>query len=209
MPQVQPSIAAALQLESSDVQVTMSNQQEQHEQEDSRLVLAVTVRVSDCSDASCGVAVGEALDRLHDELEAALDLEWISVGRDESESTRVLDSRGDVIPLETLVVANSNDREENDSNGNTAGSVDKDTFERDSKDDNGDDETTFLASNDNNMTSGAIAGIAVGVLAACWILVAATYKAAYAKGAKDTLASLETEKESDKEGPQMVDERIS
>lgn len=64
------------------------------------------------------------------------------------------------------------------------------------------------ADSSNRLGSGEIAGIAVGVVAAFIIAVFATYKVAYAQGAKDTFVSYENEKETNKDGPQMVNEAI-
>jgi hypothetical protein len=198
-PTANAKIAEALSLDLSDVEIAMSNQGIGNA--DSGFGIAVTVRVTNCRDHSCGTQVGEKLDGLGQGIEEALDLRWVSVQRDPSRSTLVLDREGDIIPLEALLspigsgnsspvstttTATSNDLETNESkgNGSTNGSSD-------------------------GIDSSKIAGIVVGVVAAFLIALFATYKVAYAQGAKVTAMSYENEKEISKEGPQMVDEAIS
>ena len=93
---------------------------------------------------------------------------------------------GNSSPVSTTTTATSNDLETSEikGNGSTDGSSD-------------------------GIDSSKIAGIVVGVMAAFFIAVFATYKVAYARGAKATAMMYENEKESSKEGPQMVDEAIS
>ena len=146
-PTTNAKLAEAVGVEVSDLEIAMANQQF----DDAQFSIAVTVRVSNCQDHVCGAEIGTKLNAIGPELETALELDWVTVQRDASMSTVVLDKDGDIIPLDAIVVVpDSGSDSLPDSSSTTTSNADNAESEPDKK--------------CNEMSGGAILGIGFGLL---------------------------------------------
>lgn len=147
-------IADKLGTHATDLEIAMANQAPSH----LSFTIVLTARVRGCNDHACGVAVGQKMNDVGSKaIERASGVGWISVKQDSTVSTLVLDGDGDIIPLVDLVGTSSTAvTDSNDASDNLT----------------------------NDLSSGAIAGIAVGVSLLFLISMFATYKIAYKEGVK-------------------------
>lgn len=219
-PSANAKIAESLGVNKEDLKLAMAN----GEQDYSRFEIAVTVRVPNCDSHSCAVGVGQKLETVGSaEIEKALDLSGISVQPNSSESTRVLDSKGDIVPLADLISTETDVVPADGAAGSDSdpapdtSTVDDSGPASDTSTGNGGSEgsdsnsasDTSLAANSENMdeetNSGLGAGAIVGIVcavAAAFIGMYATYKTGYAEGAKAT--QLKHDQKGFQEGPEAV-----
>ena len=196
-PTLNVDLASKLGVNKNDLEIVLTNGMEHDDDDDdddSSFTIAVTVRVSknNCQDHSCGVSVGEKLSDLGPDIERSLGLSWITVDRDDTvTSVRILDHKGDIIPLTDLLFRDEGPTTPDNNNDGNAGES-----RGSSSSDMVDGEPIMMATtgtddDDDKLSSGALAGIVVGVLAAFVVSIFATYKSAYARGVNDTRSLLD------------------
>jgi len=149
--------------------------------------VAVTARVPTCKYHSCRVELGMKLDLMGSaKIEKALDFPGISVKQDLSRPIRVLDGKGDIIPLVDLLpveIDTGDTKDVSESSGSSSGNASSGT-ESDFSANVAAEDNVLADEGDEGLSSSTSGGIIMGIAATFLVAMFATYIFAYAEGAK-------------------------